>query len=420
MNIRAASRQSIIALKTNKLRSFLSIIGIIIGVASVMMILSLGMGLKKMVVSEVESFGSNVLDIAVKVPGTGEMGTMTSMAKGVEVTTLKTRDIKDLRDKDKFPYITAVMGEVFGQKYVKYRNEEGKTMLYGTNADFPVVFKTMDVKEGRFLSKRENRSLSQVAVLGSKMKEKLFGDENPIGKEIKIGSRNFEVVGTLEPYGGVAFGGIDINKFIYIPVETALSKILGTDHLVEMALTVKGQSYIPRAKKEIARLLRHNHNIKNPENDDFQITTMGEVLSRVGDVTTILNILLGFLAAISLIVGGVGIMNVMLASVSERTKEIGLRKAVGASNKDILIHFLTEGVIITGVGGLIGIIVGGAGSVAAGFIIKQQWLAGWPITISWIATLVAILISVGIGLISSIYPARKAAKLNPIESLRKA
>ncbi|MBL7053720.1 ABC transporter permease [Patescibacteria group bacterium] len=417
MNKISILKQSIIALKLNKLRSFFSILGIVIGVASVVIILSVGQGLKGFVTNEIEAFGPNILDIAIKVPGDNQMGTIVSVAKGIKITTLKTDDIKALKNKQRFPYIEAVYGQAFGQDWVAYKNNEKRTIFYGASADFPLVIKTAKIDKGRFYTDSEEKSLARVVVLGNNLANHFFKKNNPLEKKIKIKGQNYEIIGVLKPMGGIAMGGIDMNDFLYIPLETALKQILGINYLTEIALTIKDETYSARAIKEISRMLRQNHNIIDPSKDDFQITTMEEILNQINEISYVLNLLLGFLAAISLLVGGVGIMNIMLVNVTERTKEIGLRKSLGASSRDILGQFLIEGLIITGVGGLIGTLTGILFSFLIGFGAQQQGLT-WPLTISWLAVSIAFLIAVIIGLVFGIYPAKKAAKLNPIKALK--
>jgi putative ABC transport system permease protein len=418
MKFNSVFKQSVIALRANKLRSVFSILGIVIGVAAVVIILSLGEGLKGLVTGEVEAFGSNVLDIAVKVPGVGQVGSLISTAQGIKVTTLKIRDVRALQDKEAFPYIEKITGQAFSQDWASYGNNEKKVLIYGGSPDFIEIFKTIKLQEGRFFNQDEDDSLAKVVVLGDNLREKLFGQEEPLGKKIKLAGLNFKVVGTMEPYGGISFGGIDMNDMAYLPLQTALKEVLGIDYLSEIALTIEDESYTTRAIADISRMLRKNHNITDPDKDDFQITTMTEILDQVNQVSAILNLLLGFLAAISLLVGGVGIMNIMLVAVSERTREIGLRKAVGANSQSILYQFLTESLVITVLGGTIGIVLGVANSLAVGLIARTQGL-NWPLTISWLAVLAAFFVAMAIGLAFGIYPARKAARLNPIEALRK-
>ncbi|MFH1671782.1 MAG: ABC transporter permease [Candidatus Portnoybacteria bacterium] len=419
MKISSILKQSIIALRANKLRSIFSILGIVIGVSAVVIILSLGQGLKGLVTNEVESFGSDILAINVKIPGAGQVGTLFSVAQGIKITTLKLRDVQDLQNKENFPYIKAVTGQVFGQEWVSYGKEDRKVLLYGGSPDFLEIFRTLEVEKGRYLNKGEDDSLAKVAVLGSNLKEKLFGQSDSLGEKIKLKGLSFKVIGVFEPYGGMSFGGIDINDFMYIPLQTALKEVLGIDYLSEIDVVVQDESYFSRAISDISRLLRKNHNIKDPSKDDFQITTMTEVIEQVNEISVILNLLLGFLAAISLLVGGIGIMNIMLVSVSERTKEIGLRKALGATNRSVLYQFLIEALVITILGGIIGVIIGISNSLVASVVIRTQGLPGWPITISGLAIVVALFVSMAIGLIFGIYPARKASQLNPIDALRK-
>jgi len=411
-------KQSLIALKANRLRSVFSILGIVIGVAAVVIILSLGQGLKGLVTNEIEAFGSDILDIAVKIPGVGQVGSLTSMVQGIKITTLKRSDVKDIQDQSRFPYIGAVSGQAIGQEWASYKSEEKQILLYGCSPDYPLIMKTAKLDQGRFFNESEEESLAKVVVLGSGLADELFKNEDSLDKKIKIKGQNFKVIGVFKPQGGAIFGGIDINDWAYLPLNTVLKEILGIDYLSEIILTVEDDSYFPQAIDDISRLLRRNHNIKDPTKDDFQITTMKEILDQVNEISVILNLLLGFLAAISLLVGGIGIMNIMLVSVSERTKEIGLRKALGANSKSILYQFLIESLVITGLGGVIGIILGIIFSLLAGFGARTQGLA-WPLTISWLAIVVAFVVSMAIGVIFGLYPARKAARLNPVEAMRK-
>jgi len=418
MNLTTIIKQSIIALRANKLRSVFSILGIVIGVAAVVIILSLGQGLRGLVTNELDAFGPNILDIAIKVPGVSEVGSAISIAQGIKITTLKVKDVDALRDKERFPYIEAVSGQAFAQEWATYGANEKQILIYGGSADYPKVMGIAKIDKGRFYTQSEDDSLAKVAVLGSNLAEELFNHSDPIGKKIKVKGMNFKVVGVFKPQGGVLFGGIDVNDFLYIPLKTALKEVLGIDYLSEIVMTLEDESYLVQATEEISRMLRKNHNIKDPAKDDFQITSMQEILNQVNEISTILNLLLGFLAAISLLVGGIGIMNIMLVSVSERTKEIGLRKALGATKKSILSQFLIESLAITGLGGIIGIILGILASLMVGFGARFQGLA-WPLSISWLAIIVAFIVSMIIGVVFGLYPARKAAQLSPVAAMRK-
>ena len=419
MKFSAVAKQSIIALKANKLRSFFSILGIVIGVAAVVIILSLGQGLKGLVTNEMNAFGPNLLDIAVKIPGVSQTESIASMVQGIQITTLKSKDLKDLKNQQVFPYITAINGQAIGQEWVVYGNKERRVIIYGCSPDYPLIVKTANLASGRFFNDAENDSLTKVGVLGSTLAAKLFGQEDPLGKNVRMKGLNFKVVGVLEPQGGMmSSAAMDMNDFIYVPLEVTLKEILGIDYMTEVHVDVSDQQYIDRAIADISRLLRRNHNIIDPDKDDFEIITMAEILSRVEQVSVILNLLLGFLAAISLLVGGIGIMNIMLVSVSERTHEIGLRKSLGATSQNILWQFMIESLVITGLGGAVGIFWGIVVSTLAGFIVRTQGLPGWPITISWLAVFSAFILSAFIGLIFGVYPARQAARKSPMEALR--
>jgi len=419
MKFLAIAKQSIIALKANRLRSFFSILGIVIGVGAVVIILSMGQGLKGLVTNEMNSFSPNLLDIAVKIPGVSQTQSVASMVQGIQITTLKSRDLKDLKNQQVFPYIVAVNGQSIAQEWVVYGSKERRVIIYGCSPDYPLIVKTAKIAQGRFFNDDENNSLTKVAVLGSTLAEKLFGQENPLGKNIRMKGLNFKVVGVLEPQGGMmSSAGMDMNDFAYVPLEVTLKEILGIDYLTEVHVDVSEQQYVDRAITDISRLLRKNHDITDPDKDDFEIVTMAEILKRVEQVSVILNLLLGFLAAISLLVGGIGIMNIMLVSVSERTREIGLRKSLGANSKNILWQFLIESLVITGLGGLIGVIGGIAISVLVGLVVRTQGLPGWPIEISWLAVFGAFFLSALIGLVFGVYPAKKAAQKSPMEALR--
>lgn len=417
MKFLVIAKQSLIALKANKLRALFSILGIVIGVSAVVIILSMGQGLKGLVTNQINAFGPNLLDVAVKVPGVNQTQSIASMVQGIKITTLKTADIEDLKNPQVFPYITAVNGQAIGQEWAIAGPKERRVLIYGCSPDYPEIMKTAKIGAGRFFNNDENASLSKVAVLGSTLAEKLFGQESPLGKTVRLKGLNFKVVGVFKPQGGINFG-VDMNDFIYVPLEVTLKEILGIDYLTELQIEVSDQKYIDRAIADISRLLRRNHNISSPDKDDFEIMTMAEILSRVQEVSVILNLLLGFLAAISLLVGGIGIMNIMLVSVSERTREIGLRKSLGATAKNILWQFLIESLVVTGLGGIIGIIFGVTISTLVSLIVRTQGLPDWPLTISWLAVFGAFILSGLIGLVFGVYPAKKAAQKSPMEALR--
>jgi putative ABC transport system permease protein len=276
----------------------------------------------------------------------------------------------------------------------------------------------MSIDQGRFFTEEEDKSLAKVVVLGEGLKKTIFKDKSALGEKVKIGGQNYKVIGVMEPYSGIS-GGVDINDMAYLPLRTVLKTILGIDYVSEIDVMLSDSSYINQSISDITRLLRKKHRITDPEKDDFQIMTMTEIISQINQITTIMNLLLGFLAAISLLVGGIGIMNIMLVSVSERTREIGLRKALGASYRNVLYQFLIEALVVTGLGGIIGVFLGIIFSTATSFGIQKQALSNWPIEISWLAITVGFSISVCIGLFFGLWPAKKAAALDPIRAIKK-
>jgi len=271
------------------------------------------------------------------------------------------------------------------------------------------------IATGRFYTEQEENSFQKVVVLGKDVKEHLFGEQLAVGKSIKIKGESFKVIGVLQKRGQMA--GFNYDDLAFIPLQTGLRIILGVDHVMEGLVRIKPDTDMSVAVSRIESLLRRRHGISDPEKDDFQVMSMDQVVEIAGDVTTALNILLILLAGISLLVGGIDIMDIMLASLSERMKEVGLRKAVGATDKDILHQFLVESALLTGIGGIIGIILAFVFTLGLGFVIQKLGVE-WEITFPLQGAIFALLVSVGLGFLFGLYPARKAAKLEPIKAIR--
>ena len=406
---------ALVGLRANMTRTALSVLGIVIGVAAVIVIVSVGQGLKVLIVDQINVFGENMMSVQVKVPGSDYGASLQSMVEGTVITTLKYDDVEAVRDKKRFPYIKAVSGYSAGTQWATYQEKEKQVMFIATDAYYPDIDGQLKMSQGRYFTNEEERGMAKVVVIGSKVASKFFGEENPIGKQIKIKQINFKVIGVVVDRGMIMT--FDYDSMVYLPLKTAQKLITGTDHLVEFAMVMKDDQHFAQAKAEISQLLRQRHNITDSSKDDFEIMSMDQIIDIVNTVTSLISILLGLLAAISLLVGGVGIMNIMLVIVAERTWEIGLRKSLGARQKDILNQFVTEAILISVLGGIIGIIFG----IVVSFIITISVRAygfDWPFVVSIEAIIISFSTAAFFGIIFGWYPAKKAAKLNPIEALR--
>ena len=392
---------------SNRGRTILTLVGIVIGITSVIAISSSGQGVKSFIMGQVESFGSDYIKVEVQAPGS-HVNT-----SGVQITTLKIDDAEAVK---KLPNIEDVYAGTLGQSLVTYGNVNKKTILWGTSSQLPKIDPGTKIKEGSFYTEADDKSLSQVIVIGQEVKETLFGEDNAIGKDIKIKGQNYHVIGILEERGTVGF--LNFDSIIYIPVRTLQKKIQGIDYITFFVATVKNGSLTEETVLDIENLLRERHNISDPTKDDFDVTSAKEALEMINKILNAINLLLLALTSISLIVGGVGIMNVMYVAVTERTFEIGLRKSVGARNKDILKQFLIEAVILTSMGGVIGIILGSLLSIALSYIFASL---GYDVIfkVTLKSILIATSFAAGTGIIFGFYPAYKASRLNPMEALRR-
>jgi putative ABC transport system permease protein len=399
------------SLMRNKGRAVLTVLGIVIGVASVILMLAVGQAAEKLILSQVASFGS---DLVIVRNGAGDGGT----GSGPPTTSVKqTLTMKDYNKIKQLSWVGSVGANTMSSMLVEYAGESKRLQIAGVTEAQMVIFDTQ-VDQGVFITSDDVESDSKIAVLGSDEARDLFGQENPIGKRIKINKSSYRVVGIMKPAGTRFFTNLD--KQIYVPV-TALMREMGTVYLQYMTIKIGNLSQA-EAKQRIMATLRDAHNLDNPTGDlakdDFFIAGQEDIMQRAGIIGSILQILLTSMAAISLVVGGVGIMNIMFVSVTERTREIGLRKAVGAHEGDILGQFLTEAILICVLGGIIGVISGIIISWGGVSILRLTGLGDWAYTIPWGAVALGLGVSTAIGLVFGYYPARRAAKLNPIEALQ--
>lgn len=422
MTIISTLQMSLRTMRDNKVRTILTVLGIVIGISAVIIVFSASEGIKGLILGQIESFGTNIVESEIKVPTTkkgvaAETQSATAIVQGVQITTMTLDDMKDI---NKLPNIEKSYAAITGQEQISYGNEMKKAFLYGVSASFIDIDK-IGVEEGRFYTEAEEKSLMQVAVLGPKIAKELFGDSDPVGKSIKVRKSKYKVIGILEERGAVF--GFDFDENIYIPVMTMQKKLLGVNHVLAIFHKIIDMDIVDETVEEIEYILRENHDIAQPLDpsekgpDDFRVTNMAEALEILGTVTNAITILLLAIVAISLVVGGVGIMNIMYVIVNERTKEIGLRKAVGAKYSEILKQFLIESVLITIIGGVVGITIGVVISFLISFGAKQAGL-DWKFSVPIISFVVALGFSGIFGIVFGVYPARKAAKMDPIEALR--
>jgi len=410
MNIAETIHSSWHILGRNKVRSFLTMLGIIIGVMSVIIVMSVGSGAQSLILNQIKSMGSNLIGI---LPGKSEEKGPPASVFGVTITTLTDED-GDALMKSGNPHLVTYTSYVKGTDTVNYGENKADTTFVGTKASLPVVEDT-DVSSGRFFTDDEEKSMSKVAVLGSQTAKDLFIDEDPIGKQIKIKKTNFLVIGVMKSRGVSGFQNQDTQ--IFVPLKTAQKLLLGIDYVSFIRMKVDSADNVNDAIEFATLIIRERHNITNPENDDFSVRSMAQGLEVLTTITNALKIFLVAVAAISLLVGGIGIMNIMLAAVQERTREIGLRKAVGAKNAHITQQFLVETALITFLAGVIGIILGVVVSILVSVVAQNQGYK-WDLVISPVSILMGCVVSVGIGLLFGIIPAKRASKLDPIEALR--
>jgi len=400
------------ALMRQKARSILTMVALSIGIASVVIILSAGRGLEYMILSEIDIFNPNVVNAEVRVPGKGSTGSANSMASGVTITTLKNTDLDEVK---KLKNVEAVSGYVTGQEVIKYQGQDKVVLIFGYSADATKT-ENIPIATGHFYTNEEEDSLQPVVVLGSKIKDLLFGDDEAIGKNVYVRGKNFKVVGVAAERGSAFY--FDFDEIIYIPLKTMQKRLLGTDYMIGMNALAAGPEYLDSVKEDMEFLLMDRHDITDPDKKDFEVMTMAEAREMMETILGGITILLVALVCISLLVGGVGITNIMYVSVAERTFEIGLRKAIGAKSKDILWQFLIEAVMLTFGGGVIGIILGGLISFLI-YLGATYYGLEWVYSVSLFSIVLSLGFSGLVGLFFGVYPARKAASLDPITALRK-
>ncbi|MBP9686910.1 MAG: ABC transporter permease [Candidatus Doudnabacteria bacterium] len=409
-------KQAYRGLRANPVRTLLTTLGIVIGIVTVIIVLSAGEGFRSFINYQIEQFGSNSIYVETRIPPTtksraagGGGGNQANQA--VQITTLKSKDVEDVR---RLPGVLGAYGAVIGQKVVAYGQIQKNTFIFGSSADRFIIDKGK-LSDGRPYTEQEELALAQVVVLGHDLAQDLFGNDNPVGKTVRIANLNFQVIGVYERRGSFGFSNDDQQAFI--PLSTAQKKLLGIDHLLYMVAQAKDSDKTSPLVEDMRLLLRQNHGISDPAKDDFTVQNQAQSLETFNTILKGVTFLLIAVAAISLLVGGVGIMNIMYVVVTERIAEIGLKKAVGAKPKDILLEFLVEAILLTLAGGVLGILAG-AGFAYVVSIAANAFGFPWAFAVPLSGILLGLGVAGGIGLVFGVFPARRASKLDPIEALR--
>lgn len=396
------------SLASNKLRAFLTMLGIIIGVGAVVAMMSIGTGAQESIIKSVQDIGSNLIIVTPGNTREQQQGFERMLGDDKDKEALKVEDVKIIEKEATM--IKGAAPAILNSSIITYLNKNTRASVYASSEKAEFIY-NFEIERGQFYTASDVQNSANVVVIGHTVINKIFGKIDPIGKIIKIDGKNFTVIGIIKSKGADQFGN-DQDNSISIPITTAQHKLYGIDYINMIIAQSTSENNMDQASDEIERIIRRAHNLKPDEKNDFTVQNQTQLLDIVGTITSIFTITISSIAGISLLVGGIGIMNIMLVSVTERTREIGIRKAVGAKNKDILIQFLIESVVLSITGGIMGILFAVAVSIILNkFTILKPTISVFPI-------LLAITFSTLVGLFFGIYPAMRAARLNPIEALR--
>ena len=404
MNIGNLLKVALNALKRNKMRSFLTMLGIIIGVASVITMLAIGQGSKKSIQDQISSMGSNMLFV---MPSSMRMGGVQQGSSSSQQLTMN--DVTAI--KTECDAVIAVSPEVRSSGQAVYGNSNWPTTIYGGNEEY-LEIKSWEVVSGRNITDSEAKGSAKVCLIGRTVADELFGEGiDPTGETIRFKKIPFKIIGVLKEKGQNSFGQ-DQDDVLIAPYTTVQKRILAQTHIQSIQMSARSAEESDLAQTQVEEALRSSHKLRDNEDNDFQIRSQEELSTTMTSVTDILTILLGAIAGISLLVGGIGIMNIMYVSVTERTREIGLRMSIGGRSMDILLQFLIESIMLSVFGGIVGILLGFVASQIVGS------LTSWPISVMWSSAILAFVVCTVIGVFFGWYPARRAAELDPIDALR--
>lgn len=410
MTIKSSIKTAFRGLAAHKSRSALTVLGIVVGIAAIMLVMSLGKGAEALILEQIQSIGAKTIAV---IPGRQPKGPTDIISTFTD--SLKERDADLLLRKENVPHLDKLMPVLFGSETVSFGGETYRPNIFGVTPFFAEIY---DVRpaEGRVFTDEEVRAYADLVVIGARVKEELFGVENALGQRVKIKGRNFRVIGILGKEGQASF--LNFDEAAVVPYTTAQRYVFNIKYFHRLVIEADTEENVPRTVRDVEATLRVAHGITDPEKDDFFVETQAEAIETVSTITGVLTLFLTAVAAISLVVGGIGIMNIMLVAVTERTREIGLRKAIGATKRDILRQFLFEAVMLTAAGGAIGIAAGSLFALLAAFAASRFLEVGWLYSFPLTGALLGLGVAALVGLVFGIYPARQAALKDPIEALR--
>lgn len=408
MKLKYSIKTALTGLTTHKSRSALTIVGIVIGITSIILVMSLGQGAQNLILGQVKGLGATTI---IVLPGKISFGPST--AAQTMNDSLKEKDLALLETKANVPNAKFVMPMVVGAGQAVYGSQVFQVAVFGSGELVPNIF-NINPNRGYFFTRDDVMSRSAVVVIGYKVQKNLFDGNDALGQKIRIKNNTFKVIGVLPEKGSSS----SFDDAVFMPYTTTQQYITGTKYYSRLVIEANSEANLNSTVDDVKITLRNSHNITDISKDDFSVTTSADIASTLSTVTNALTAFLAAVAAISLIVGGIGIMNIMLVSVTERTREIGLRKAIGATNKNILVQFLFEAVMLTGTGGLIGVFLGGLLSYLISLILTSVLGLDWQFIFPWSAAIMGIVVASFVGLIFGIYPANQASKKSPMEALR--
>lgn len=412
MKIKHSFKTALSGLRTNKMRAALTILGIVIGISAIMLIMSIGKGAEGLILNEMSGMGAETIVVR---PGKEPQGP-TDIAQTLFGDSLKKREVEALKNKNNVPNLADIAPVVHVSGSVSYLGETYRPTVFGWSVETLGRMLKITPAEGEFFTESDIKQQAAVAVIGSKVRDELFGNSDAVGENIKIKNKNFRVVGVMPSRGQASL--FNVNDMVIVPYTTAETYLSNIKYYNEIMIRAESPELVNEVIADVERTLRDLHNITDLEKDDFYIETQEGLINQIKTIINVLTTFLSAVVAIALVVGGIGVMNIMLVAVTERTREIGLRKSIGATNKDIMIQFLVEAIILTATGGFIGVALGATMSFMSSIVMTRVFNLSWTFNFSLQAIVLGVGVSAMVGLVFGLYPAYKASLKSPMEALR--